>query len=81
MSLCHGAAGSADVLLNEGKASPEAVALGRHALERYGAGREPWPCGVPGGITPGLFLGLSGVGWWFLRLHDARTPSPLETWG
>jgi hypothetical protein len=61
--------------------SPEAVALGEHALDRYGDGREPWPCGVHGGLTPGLFLGLSGIGWWLLRLHDARIPSPLEMWG
>jgi lantibiotic modifying enzyme len=81
LSLCHGAAGSADVLLHGGQAAPEALALGHHALERYGDGREPWPCGVTGGVTPGLFLGLSGIGWWLLRCHDARVPSPLQTWG
>ena len=81
LSLCHGAAGSADVLLATGEPSPEAVALGQCVLERYGDGAEPWPCGVPGGLTPGLFLGLSGIGWWLLRLHDDRIPSPLETWG
>jgi lantibiotic modifying enzyme len=79
LSLCHGAAGSADILLNGSEESPEAVALGRHTLERHGGG--PWPGGVRGGVTPGLFLGLSGIAWWFLRLHDARIPSPLETWG
>jgi lantibiotic modifying enzyme len=81
VSLCHGAAGSADVLLTAGDPSPEAVALGHRVLERYGEGAAPWPCGVPGGVTPGLFLGLSGIGWWLLRLHDDRVPSPLETWG
>lgn len=81
MSLCHGAAGSADVLLNAGQSWPEAVGLGHRALARHGDGRGPWPGGVPGGVTPGLFLGLSGIGWWLLRLHDARTPSPLGTWG
>jgi hypothetical protein len=79
--LCHGAAGSADVLVSTGAPSPEAVTLGERALERYAEGGEPWPCGVPGGLTPGLFLGLSGIGWWLLRLHDGRIPSPLETWG
>ncbi len=79
LSLCHGAAGSADVLLSAGGPAPEATALGHRAIERYGDGN-PWPCGVPGGVTPGLFLGLSGIGWWLLRLHDARIPSPLETW-
>jgi lantibiotic modifying enzyme len=81
LSLCHGAAGSANALLTGDGPSPEAVALGEHALDRYGDGREPWPCGVHGGLTPGLFLGLSGIGWWLLRLHDARIPSPLEMWG
>jgi lantibiotic modifying enzyme len=79
LSLCHGAAGSADVLLTAGGPAPEAITLGQRAIERYGAD-DPWPCGVPGGVTPGLFLGLSGIGWWLLRLHDARIPSPLETW-
>jgi hypothetical protein len=57
------------------------AALGQLVLERYVDGGEPWPYGVPGGVTPGLFLGLSGIGWWLLRLHDAQIPSPLETWG
>jgi lantibiotic modifying enzyme len=81
LSLCHGAAGSAEVLLTTGEPSPEAIALGERVLERYGDGGEPWPCGVLGGATPGLFLGLSGIGWWLLRLHDGRIPSPLKTWG
>ena len=81
LSLCHGAAGSADVLLTADGRAPEAVALGERVLERYHEGGEPWPCGVPGGVTPGLFLGLSGIGWWLLRLHDDRIPSPLGTWG
>jgi hypothetical protein len=24
-----------------------------------------------------LFQGLSGIAWWFLRLHDPTIPSPL----
>jgi hypothetical protein len=79
LSLCHGASGSADVLLRAGGRSPEALGLGAAALERGDADRLPG--GVPGGKTPGLFLGLGGIGWWFLRLHDARIPSPLGTWG
>jgi class II lanthipeptide synthase len=80
-SLCHGAAGSADVLLTVDPAAGEATRLGDAALERHADGRAPWPCGVPGGSTPGLFLGTGGIGWWLLRLHDGRVPSPLETWG
>ena len=81
LSVCHGAAGSADVLLTADDRAPEAVALGERVLERYHEGGEPWPCGVPGGVTPGLFLGLSGIGWWLLRLHDEEIPSPLGIWG
>lgn len=81
LSLCHGAAGAADVLLTTGEESPQAVALGERVLDRYGDGGEPWPCGVPGGVTPGLFLGLSGIGWWLLRLQEDQIASPLETWG
>jgi class II lanthipeptide synthase len=81
LSLCHGAAGACDVLLSAAGPTPEAVALGQLALERHFAGSEPWPCGVAGGTTPGLFLGHSGIGWWLLRLHDGRLPSPLGIWG
>jgi lantibiotic modifying enzyme len=81
VTLCHGAAGSADVLLSAGSRAREAVELAEFALERHGTEADGWPCGVPGGTTPGLFLGLSGIGWWFLRLHDHRVPSPLGTWG
>jgi lantibiotic modifying enzyme len=83
LTLCHGAAGAADVLLcaaatrgerwrEAAKLAPE---LGRLALERYGAAE--WPCGAAGETTPGLFRGLSGIAWWFLRLHDGAIPSPL----
>jgi len=85
LSLCHGAAGAADVLLcaatslggpwlQSAELAPE---LGRVALERYGATADTWPCGGAGATTPGLFRGLSGIAWWFLRLHDDAIPSPL----
>jgi lantibiotic biosynthesis protein len=84
LTLCHGAAGSADVLLSGaaalGQTSDEAAELGRIALERYDAGRDRWPCGAVYGATPGLFQGISGIAWWFLRLRDPRLPSPLGTW-
>ena len=85
LSLCHGAAGAADVLLCGAAALGEpwrqaaelAPQLGRVALERHDATGDPWPCGAVGGTTPGLFRGLSGIAWWFLRLHDDAIPSPL----
>ena len=84
LTLCHGAAGSADVLLCGGPVLDDrcrdavalAYELGRVSLERRNTTGTDWPLGVPG-MTPSLFQGLSGIGWWFLRLHDPATPSPL----
>jgi lantibiotic biosynthesis protein len=83
LTLCHGAAGAADVLMRAadalgerwGEAAKLAPELGRVALERFGSAE--WPCGAAGGTTPGLYRGLSGIGWWYLRLHDGTVPSPL----
>jgi len=75
LSLCHGAAGPADVLLSAGRETRLAADLGRAAIERH-AETAGWPCGR-GGTTPGLFRGLAGIGWLFLRLHDPAVPSPL----
>ena len=85
LTLCHGAAGSADVLLSGGAAledrAPDrtglAYELASVALERHRATGTEWPYGGTGGTTPGLFRGLSGIAWWFLRLHDPDTASPL----
>jgi hypothetical protein len=63
------------------EADEVAAELGEVALERYDPGGPDWPSGAAGGTTPSLFRGLSGIGWWFLRLHDDRVPSPLGTWG
>ena len=76
LTICHGAAGSADVLLSAGL-DEIAYELGHAALERHAAtGR--WPCGPLGGTSPALFRGLAGIGWWYLRLHDPAIPSPLS---
>ena len=79
LSLCHGAAGAAEAVSGDGDRSGEAVALGHAALEQHAA--TAWPCGLPSHSLPGLFQGLSGIGWWLLRLHDDRIPSPFGTWG
>ncbi len=76
LTLCHGAAGSADALLCGGDTTV-ARDLADVALERHGAVGGRWPCGAPGATTPALFRGLSGIGWWFLRLYDSAIPSPL----
>ena len=75
-SLCHGAAGIGDVLLRAGEPGL-ASDLGRLGIERHHAADEPFPCGVGSGSTPGLMLGLAGIGLFYLRLGDARTPTPL----
>ena len=79
LSLCHGAAGAAEALTQDREGSDEGLALGHAALEQHAA--TGWPCSIPYQTVPGLLQGLSGIGWWFLRLHDCRIPSPLATWG
>jgi hypothetical protein len=54
------------------------VALAGH--HRHQTGREPWPCGIPvaGRETPGLMLGLAGIGYHYLRQADPQlVPSVL----
>jgi lantibiotic biosynthesis protein len=85
LTLCHGAGGAADVLLCGAvalggpwhKRAQLAYDLGHSTLERYGRDGGDWPCGLAGHAPPGLFRGLAGIGWWFLRLHDRTVPSPL----
>lgn len=82
---CHGFAGNAELPLQAGQrlAMPAPLAavsrVARHGLERHHQGGQPWPCGVAlAGQTPGLMLGLAGIGWFFLRVSDpAGTPSVL----
>jgi len=77
-SLCHGAAGAADVLLHTADARAElARQLGRRGIELYAGPAARFPCGVPLGETPGLLLGLAGIGMIYLRLADPAIQSPL----
>jgi lantibiotic modifying enzyme len=73
VTLCHGASGAGDVLL----ADDLAVELGRLMLARHDPGDSDWPSGTRAGTTPALFQGMSGIGWFFLRLHDPAIASPL----
>ena len=78
MTLCHGASGAADVLLTAaGSAEGLPAELGCMALARHDPTGREWPCGVAAGTLPALFLGMSGIGWWFLRLADPSIQSPL----
>lgn len=83
-SLCHGMAGNAEVLLvgsralgkAGGSATRTAMEIGRAGFLRYTRSGLPWPCGSLG-ETPGLMLGLAGIGLFYLRLYDRDIPSVL----
>lgn len=81
--LCHGIAGNADILMQIAHLArgvdlhPAVLSAARTGIERHHDSGD-WPCGVPGGDqTPGLLLGLAGIGHFYLRLHDASVPSAL----
>jgi class II lanthipeptide synthase len=84
--LCHGLCGNAEVLVQgelalgdkfpSGKATALRVAAA--GIERYSDGETPWPCGPDGNSMPGLMIGLSGIGHFYLRLHSAAVPSVLD---
>jgi lantibiotic modifying enzyme len=70
-SLCHGAAGTGDVLLRAGAGRDDprtrlAVDIGTHLS-----------CGLAHATSPALFLGLAGIGMFHLRLSDPAVASPL----
>jgi lantibiotic biosynthesis protein len=77
-SLCHGRAGNADVLIHASELR-SAEAIAQEGMERFERRGIHWPCGLPGaGETPGLMLGLAGIGYFYLRLADPqRVPSVL----
>lgn len=75
-SLCHGSAGNADLLIYANQALQDSNALqfvmqlAHNGIQYYESRNMPWPCGVPGGgETPGLMLGLAGIGYFYLRLY------------
>jgi lantibiotic modifying enzyme len=84
-SLCHGRAGNADVLIYGSEVLREeswlrsVEAIAQEGVERFERRGIPWPCGLPGaGETPGLMLGLAGIGYFYLRVAEAkRVPSVL----
>lgn len=84
-SLCHGAGGNAELLIEAAAvlSRPEllqtAEAVGRNGIAQFHATRTPWPCGVyVGNETPNLMLGSAGIGHFYLRLYDsAAVPSVL----
>jgi MYXO-CTERM domain-containing protein len=90
-SLCHGLAGNAealaygaDVLADDPRADAWAHLAERVAdtgLERYDATGAAWPCGTHTDETPGLMLGLAGIGLFLLRRARPATPGVLMLTG
>jgi lantibiotic modifying enzyme len=88
LSLCHGLAGAAELLVMAAKVLKNEAHLraarrvGRLMIEhRDQVGS--WPCGILGaGEIPDLFLGLAGIGLTLLRLHepDRATPFSPASW-
>lgn len=89
-SLCHGLAGSVELLLAAGTlpGADAHVGAARHSADLLVAERErlgAWPCGLPRPDgdprwhePPGLFLGLAGILLTLLRVdHPDELPSPL----
>lgn len=83
-SLCHGAAGNAELLLElhrvtgDAAARETAEAIGRLGIERYEDAGAPWPGGVTGGgESPSLMLGAAGTGYFYLRLADPDATPPI----
>jgi lantibiotic modifying enzyme len=84
-SLCHGATGNADVLQYGDEVLGPCWGGARKALEGVGdtgidmffARNRPWLAEKHYEGNPGLFLGTSGIGYFYLRLHDPSVPSIL----
>jgi lantibiotic biosynthesis protein len=76
-SLCHGACGNSEFLLQLGHrlGRPDAIAAAQSAgdlgIELFHSPKMPWACGVPDcGETAGLMTGTAGIGMHYLRLFD-----------
>jgi lantibiotic modifying enzyme len=84
-SICHGLAGNAEILLLGeqmlGAAGSEggrlAFRVAEAGIRDYPARGRPWPCGTQGGQSPSMFLGLAGIGLFYLRLLEPTIPSVL----
>lgn len=84
-SLCHGAAGLADIAsdLSSGRHEvdqtiPDTVLeIAETGARRYALGEGGWPCGAGGRETQGLMLGLAGIGLFYLRMSNPDVVSAL----
>ena len=84
-SLCHGLAGNAEALSDCADAAGSAAGdlrtlaldVAETGIGEYAVGGRSWPCGSPGGESPGLMLGLAGIARYYLRLGRPALPSLL----
>ena len=79
-SLCHGAAGNAEVLLDCGQDDhiKLAEAVGVAGIKKYKEQHVPWPSGLnTNQYTPGLMMGLAGTGYFYLRLFNKEKHGSL----
>lgn len=83
-SLCHGAAGNAELLILAGQRFQRqplidiAEKIGQYGIDTYAKLGVPWPCGNGGaGETPNLMLGTAGIGHFYLRLYDSASVQPI----
>ncbi|MCG8456992.1 MAG: hypothetical protein MI919_11985, partial [Holophagales bacterium] len=82
-SLCHGLAGLCELPLEMSavfdpslrEACEQRAEAGRETFEHAG---RPWPCGtLEQRNDPSLMMGEAGIGYFYLRLHDAGVPPVL----
>ncbi len=81
--LCHGLSGITEILLfgsqllrqQEDLAAGIARQVAQLGINRYSATGRAWPCGGDSGESPGLMLGLAGIGSFYLRLYHRTTTS------
>lgn len=83
-SLCHGMAGTARVLVEGARVLPDresdadlATSVAAAGVRWFAGDDQEWPCGAGIGTTPGLMMGLAGIGYFYLSLADPTLPSVL----
>ncbi len=83
-SLCHGDMGNLDILLTATQLLPQAADYYNHAYRLIpmlikSIEEQGWVTGIPQGVeTPGLMVGIAGIGYTLLRFFDPeRVPSVL----
>lgn len=83
-SLCHGASGNAELFIYASKIlkNPDyksfADQIGNIGIQEFQKNNVSWACGVlDGGETPGFMLGVAGIGYFYLRLHNPLDTPPI----